>query len=173
MNIETEFIKDEKTEFPFFSIKINYNKPVIWFQIVKITSEKYNVKNDKYFEKYQNRFINKNTFIDSSIDPSFNTYPFYTRGNYFEDLPNFGKQTNLKWIAKVYAVKDNKTLTYLTGYKWGFEIKNGNILLINTIKLNKTKNFEKYRLIIKNERVKYVTNSKIKTKNKTKTKIKI
>ena len=33
----------------------------------------------------------------------------------------------MKWVAKVYAVEDNKNLTHLIGYKWGFELKKGEI----------------------------------------------
>jgi len=46
-------------------------------------------------------------------------------------------------------VEDNRNLKYVTGYKWGFEIKEGKILFINPTKLNETKIFKKYRKIIK------------------------
>jgi len=150
MEVQTKFKKQKKSEYPFFSIKINCNKDIKWFQIIKITSENYSVKNDNYFSKYQNRFLDNNTFIDSGINEYAKIYPFYnTGGCCFEDSPVFSKANNLKWVAKVYAVEDNRNLKYVTGYKWGFEIKEGNILFINPTKLNETKIFEKYRKIIK------------------------
>ena len=62
----------------------------------------------------------------------------------------FGTSTDLKWVAKVYAVEDNNNLKYVAGYKWGFEINKGKILYINPTKLNDTKIFKKYKKIIKN-----------------------
>jgi hypothetical protein len=151
MEVQTKFKKQKKSEYPFFSIKIiNCNKDINWFQIIKITSENYSVKNDDYFSKYQNRFLDNNTFIDSPINEYAYIYPFYTINScYFEDSPVFSEVGNLKWVAKVYAVEYNRNLKYVSGYKWGFEIKEGKIIFINPTKLNETKIFEKYRKIIK------------------------
>ena len=150
MEIQTEFKKQKNSKYPFFSIKINCNKSIKWFQIIKIISKNFCVKNLKYFEKYQDRFLDKNTFIDSGINEYAYIYPFYNIDScYFEDSPIFEGE-DFKWVAKVYAVEDNKNLKYVTGYNWGFENKKGKILFINPTKLNETKIFDKYRKIIKN-----------------------
>lgn len=155
MDIEIIFKKHNTSDFPYFSIKINnYKNPIKWFQIVNVKS-KYSLKNDKIFKNIQNRFLDNNTFIDANINENINEFPFYNYGNKFEDYPEYSKKTNIKWIANIYAVEDSKTMKYICGYKWGFEIIDGNIFFIIPSKLNETKIFMKYKKIIKSFIYKY------------------
>jgi len=149
-DIKLTFTTYKDTQFPYIKIVINCNTNIKWFQIVNVNSEYYKPINDPLFNKFQDRFLDNNTFIDSTLDDKM--FPFYSYGREFVDFPIYGynENTKLKWIAKVYAVTDTKNMYYIYGLEWGFEIINGKVNLIHPKKLNNDHIFIKYITIIKN-----------------------